>query len=236
MTTPITDWVTATLVLGMAMIAAGTWLSFFFGARSPGRRDASAVAVLGVVLLAWLAAAMLLGLHGFFEPRSRARIPHIALGFTPILAGLAAYAAFKPVRDAVRGVQPHLVIGVQVYRILGFVFLALYAVGRLPGIFAVPAGVGDILIGATAPVAALLVWKKHRWGKTLAMIWNVVGIYDLIQAVALGFLTAPSQYQLLAFNAPNFAIGAYPLVVVPTFAVPLSVLLHIVSLRRMALT
>lgn len=110
-------------------------------------------------------------------------------------------------------------------------FLVLYAQGRLPGIFAVPVGVDDILIGVAAPVAALLVLKEHRWGKRLAILWNVGGIIDLVLAVVLGFLTSPSRYQLLAFNAPSFAIGVFPLVVVRTFAVPPSILLHVVSLR-----
>jgi len=38
-------------------------------------------------------------------------------------------------------------VGVQVYRALGLIFLVLYAGGYLPGLFAWPAGVGDILVG-----------------------------------------------------------------------------------------
>jgi hypothetical protein len=233
MKTPLPDWIEATLIVGMVVTAAGSWLVFFFGARTLGRRGTNAAAILGVVLLAWLAAALLLGLRGFFEPSLQTRFPHIALGFAPILAGLAAYAAFKPLRDAIRAARPDMVIGVQIYRVFGFLFLVFYAQSRLPGVFALPAGVGDILIGVTAPLVAVLLWKGHPWGKRLAIIWNVAGIYDLVQAVALGFLTAPSRYQLLAFNMPNFAIGAFPLVVIPTFAVPLSTLLHIASLKRL---
>ena len=115
----------------------------------------------------------------------------------------------------------------------GNLFLVLYAQSKLPGVFALPAGVGDIVIGVTAPLVAMLICKGHPWEKRLAIIWNVTGIYDLVQAVALGFLTAPSRYQLLALNAPNFAIGAFPLVIIPTFGVPLSMLLHIVSLKQL---
>jgi uncharacterized membrane protein len=230
MTSLVPDWITVTIALGAAVIAAGTWLVFFFAARSSGRRSWNVMVALGLGLLAWLAIALLLGFRGFFEARSSARFPHIALGFAPILGGLAAYVTFKPIRDVVRAAPPHLVLGIQAYRILGFVFLVLFAKGRLPGIFALPAGVGDMIVGVTAPLVAFLVWKDHRWGKRLAAIWNVAGIYDLVQAVVFGFLTAPTRYQLLAFNAPNFAIGAFPLVLVPTFAVPLSILLHIVSL------
>ncbi|MGA2974371.1 MAG: hypothetical protein ABSF77_03595 [Spirochaetia bacterium] len=160
----------------MVVTTAGTWLVFFKEALAAGR-SGSTIAVLGAVLLAWLATAIMLGLHGFFEPRYRARVPHIALGFVPIVAGVAACAAFKPLRHAVNAVRPHLLIGVQAYRILGSVFLVFLAQRRLPAIFALPAGVGDLLVGVTAP-----------------------------------------------------------LVVVPTFAVPLSMLLHFVSFggpRRM---
>lgn len=106
MTPPVSDWITATLILGMVVTAGGTWLVFFFGARLPGRKGAIAVAVAGVGLLAWLAASVLLGLYGFLGPNHRARFPHIALGFTPILVGLAAYAVFTPLRDAVRRYNP----------------------------------------------------------------------------------------------------------------------------------
>ena len=52
----------------------------------------------------------------------------------------------------------------------------------------------------------------------------------------MGALTSPGRIQLLASEAPNSLISAYPLVMIPTFAVPVSVILHgltIWKLRRM---
>jgi hypothetical protein len=39
--------------------------------------------------------------------------------------------------------------------------------------------------------------------------------------------------QLLALDNPNLLITAYPLVMVPAFAVPLAIMLHILSLRQL---
>jgi hypothetical protein len=52
-------------------------------------------------------------------------------------------------------------------------------------------------------------------------------------AVTCGFLTAPSVFQQLALNDPNTAITRFPFVLIPTFAVPLSIILHIFVLARL---
>jgi hypothetical protein len=41
---------------------------------------------------------------------------------------------------------------------------------------------------------------------------------------------------MLAFDAPNELISAFPLVMVPVFLVPLSILLHLASLKKLRQT
>jgi hypothetical protein len=68
--------------------------------------------------------------------------------------------------------------------------------------------------------------------------WNLFGHTDLVVAMTAGFLTSPSPFQLFAFDLPNELISEFPLVLVPVFLVPVSVLLHLASLtklRRVAL-
>ena len=36
-------------------------------------------------------------------------------------------------------------VGFQVYRVLGFVFLVLWAAGQAPSVWALPVGIGDVL-------------------------------------------------------------------------------------------
>jgi hypothetical protein len=68
------------------------------------------------------------------------------------------------------------------------------------------------------------------------MAWNVLGILDLVVAVGTGFLTSPSPFQQLSLDAPNELISAFPLVMVPVFAVPVSILLHLMSLMKLRRT
>jgi hypothetical protein len=52
-------------------------------------------------------------------------------------------------------------------------------------------------------------------------------------AITMGAMTSPGWPHLLAFDAPNLLISAYPLVMVPTFAVPLALMLHGLVLLRL---
>jgi hypothetical protein len=65
------------------------------------------------------------------------------------------------------------------------------------------------------------------------MWWNILGLTDLIIAVATGIASSPSRIQVTAFDQPNVLIAMYPLVLVPVFLVPLWILLHIASLAKL---
>lgn len=56
-----------------------------------------------------------------------------------------------------------VLIGVHTWRILGIVFLWGMTQGLLDPAFAIPAGIGDILIGVTAIPFAIFLWKGYSW-------------------------------------------------------------------------
>ena len=144
----------------------------------------------------------------------------------PLAIGAVAIALFEPLRRLLSDpdVQPAL-IAVQTYRVVGGVFLVLLALGALPALFAISAGAGDVLIGLTAVAAA----RSIRGGQVgRAVLWNALGLLDLVVAVGLGV-----TLQLVATTPGTAPLTVLPLVLVPTFAVPLSILLHVVSLRSL---
>jgi hypothetical protein len=96
-----------------------------------------------------------------------------------------------------------------------------------------PAGLGDVLVGALAIPVALYVNSGARGGRRAAVGWNLLGIADLVNALTLGFLSTPGSFQMLAFDNPNRLAGTFPLVMIPAFAVPLSLILHGLSLWQM---
>ena len=109
----------------------------------------------------------------------------------------------------------------------------LYAGGMLPGLFALPAGLGDVLVAILAPIVALAYARNPSQSTGSVLAWNLLGIADLIVAVATGFATSPSPFQIAAFEAPNELIGTFPLVLIPVYLVPLWIVLHMASLAKL---
>lgn len=230
------DFITASLLgENLAIIAA-----LLFGLRQSlvradwpaGRRD-DILRWAGAILIAWFGAAVAASWLGFFKGAA-GRPPTIELGvFLPIIVGAITLWRSATIRRIVDAVPQSFVVGLQLYRVMGVVFLVLLQQDALPGAFALPAGAGDAFVGLTAPIVALLQARGYRHAATLVLAWNLFGLLDLVVALGTGFLTSPSPLQLLSMDAPNPLISAFPLVTIPVFAVPLAVLLHIVSLTKL---
>jgi hypothetical protein len=118
-----------------------------------------------------------------------------------------------------------LLIAVQTYRIGGIAFLWGMTQGILDPSFAIPAGVGDTLIGLTAIPFAIFLWKGYSWSKYAIVVWTILGIADLVNAVTLGRITSPD------FSSSTMA--TFPWILVPTVGVPLGLALHGITLYRL---
>lgn len=188
------------------------------------------------VLIGWFALSSTLGVLDVYEAVAD-RVPTIQYGILlPILIGGVVMARFSAVGRVLDAVPLQWLTGVQLYRALGGIFLVLYGAGQLPGLFAWPAGLGDVLVGVLAPVVALAYARGPGNNGDLVAAWNIFGLFDLVVAVGCGFATSPSPVQLAAFDRPNELITAFPLVLIPTYLVPVSVLLHLVSLAKLRRT
>src|ERR671915_1070997 len=118
-----------------------------------------------------------------------------------------------------------LLIAVNTWRMVGVAFLWGMTQGILDPSFAIPAGIGDILIGVTAIPFAIFLWKGYSWSKYALVVWSVLGIADLVNAVALGVITNPD------FRSSTMA--TFPWILIPTVAVPTALVLHGIVLYRL---
>jgi hypothetical protein len=189
----------------------------------------------GGAVLAWLVLAFTLAKQGIFETDATTTMPP-PIGpaiVIPTVIG-CALLALAPVRRVIARIPLHWLVGVQAYRVAGGLFLVAHLQGDVPAEFALPAGIGDVLVGIAAPFVALALARggiERAWPKVVA--WCTLGILDLVAAITLGFLSAPSAFQQLALDEPNAAITSYPLVLIPTFGVPASLILHVYVLARL---
>jgi hypothetical protein len=187
----------------------------------------------GGLLAVWLAAVVVLSATGALAGRPGTPPLPIAISFAaPLVLFFAALRLSRSFRELVLTADLRLITGIQAWRFLGLGFLALYALNVLPGEFALPAGIGDIAIGLTAPWIVAALTRQPSFATSIRFrVWNVLGILDLVSAVGTGALGA-----VLATGAPGeittVAMSQLPLALVPIYLVPIFLMLHVSALLQ----
>ena len=181
----------------------------------------------------WFLLILALGAAGaFVGPPGTPPLP-IAIGVaTPLVVFFASLRLWQPFREFVLSIDLRLVAGIQAWRWAGLGFLSLYAHNVLPAVFALPAGLGDMAIGVTAPWMTLALIRQPGFAASGTFIrWNVLGILDLVIAVSIGTVST-----LFSTGAPGeisaAAMATLPLLLIPAFLVPLFLMLHTVALMQ----
>lgn len=122
----------------------------------------------------------------------------------------------------------HWLVGLQIIRVIGGVFLIEMTRGNVPAIFAWPAGVGDILVGI---VAAAVLWR-YRADKVIpakaVYLVLVLGITDFALAFFFGITSSNSPVQLF-FPDPSSRLIWFPTGMIPLYLVPYSICFHTLS-------
>jgi hypothetical protein len=213
-----------TLILLQVMVQSISstlqWIGFYTGIRAlpdDKTRQRRWIICSAVAFIAWLFGVVLLASNNVF--RNDVLPPRIPLALVATLLVGYLFLLSRSFRGIVAGIPQHWLIAIQTFRILGVVFLIRYFQGELPAIFAIPAGVGDVLTGALAPLVAYWWWVSKPYARGATIAWNLFGMADLVNAVALGVLTGGGAGGIV-----------FPIVLVPIYAVPRAFLIHSYSL------
>jgi hypothetical protein len=217
-------------IIEVVAIAVATCVVLYLGAIHAhlSRRQAVRLAVgAAVVFGGWYTISAVIAAHGGYHTRLGRGVPWLPVAFLGFLGVLLVLARIPAARRALaapgmtgRLLAPHW------FRVGGLVFVTAMVLGRLPALFALPAGLGDIAVGIGAAVLGRrLALGEGRRG----IVWlHISGMTDLLVALTLGGLTA---YHLVNVTPPGDLISEFPLALIPTAAVPLLFALHITSLR-----
>jgi hypothetical protein len=181
----------------------------------------------------WLSIAWAGAINGIFLP-GRVPLPLLPVAiFLPVIVGVPLLLRSKRVGQVLDAMPATWLIALQLYRVLGSAFLIGWANGVMPGIFALPAGIGDVLSGLFAVPVAITLASGTLESRKAAVAWNIFGLIDFTIAIGIGLLTAPGPFQLIVPSIPSATAGIYPTVLIPAFAVPSSIMLHALSLRQL---
>ncbi|HIC82441.1 MAG TPA: hypothetical protein EYH07_01190 [Kiloniellaceae bacterium] len=122
----------------------------------------------------------------------------------------------------------HWLIGLQVWRVIGGVFLIEMAGRNIPGVFAYPAGIGDMMVALVA--AAVLLAYRHRDAIPRAAILTVLvlGVADFTSAFFFGFTSSEGPQQIFFPEVINNSL-MFPTGMIPLFLVPYAIFFHTLS-------
>jgi hypothetical protein len=194
-------------------------------------RDSWVALVSGIVLTGWATVTALLARRGFFLQTDPYSLPPIGITLVLVLVVLSVCLLASPSLRRLLTNQRNLIL-LNLWRLVGVVFLMLMANRQMPALWALPAGIGDVIVGAAAPWIARDVETPQ--GRRRAIVFNLFGMADLVVAVGLGTMTSPGPAQIFQTTPTSELVTQFPLALVPTFLVPLAFVLHVVSLWQLS--
>lgn len=195
-----------------------------------GRR----LALLSGLLIIWFAAAYAIGAgHLLVNTQSSFFFPIAITAIVPVALFLALYGLSTRFRTFVLSQDIQMLTMVQHWRVIGFVFLALYAFGILPGLFAWPAGLGDVALG----IAALFVVQRMRRDADFVLTrgylrFHLLGLLDFAVAIFTAALATGAFPELVAGGVTSAPMDVWPLNIFPSFLVPAFIILQLTAILK----
>ncbi len=199
-------------------------------------RKAILAGLLGVQFIA----AYVMGTGGWLVNDTGSLVPPVVVSaVVPVLLFLAAYALSPAFKRFILSQDIRTLTMLQLWRVVGFVFLPLYAFDILPGLFAWPAGLGDVAVGLTAAVVVARIDRNPDYVKSSGIVWfHLMGLFDFAVAIVTAALAAGALPQMISNGVTSAPLDVWPLNIFPNFLVPafiiaqLTVLLNVYALRR----
>jgi hypothetical protein len=142
-------------------------------------------------------------------------VPLVGVLFaTPLLTALAFWLAVPRFRAALMAIPMPLLIGLNIARVFGGLFLLLAAAGRLSGPFPYFAGLGDVITSLLAFRLALTAMRGGQMKDGRIAAWNRFGALDLVRHAVSALVPGSDRAGAILFGDPRHRGG-------PAFGAPI---------------
>jgi hypothetical protein len=198
---------------------------------TPARSRNIQLGVFGFYIL-YLAYTSLLSLNGVFYVVS---LPPRVMLFTSIPLIILLFVIVwnaKLFKQLLRSTKLESLIALHVFRLLGIFFLLLYFYHLLPRAMAFSAGIGDIITAILALPVARMVAKGKPGSITVAYVWNIFGILDIISLLTIVAISA-KQAVGGTVEREDMEMTMFPFVWFPAFAPATILFLHAAIFRKL---
>ena len=123
-------------------------------------------------------------------------------------------------------------VGIHIFRLIGSIFLILLFHELLPPVFALLAGIGDIITALTSILVANAIKNKKTYARRLTYIWNTFGLIDILATAILAIVFTKISIDTGSLGVDILA--EFPFCFVPAFAPPTIIFLHLLVYRKLS--
>jgi hypothetical protein len=183
----------------------------------------------------WLGTTLILAERGYLAPSRGLPFALLACIIAPQVGFWLCYLFVGRFRKYVLELDMTFLVSVQSWRVVGLALFFLWSYGLLRGGFAVPAAIGDIIVGVGAVFVGLRVARRQSGWQRHVIALSVLGLGDFVFAIWAANFAGP-----LSFNPPpadaslvTGILTRLPLAVIPAFLVPAFSLAHYAALAQL---
>jgi hypothetical protein len=187
------------------------------------------------IIAGWLALLAIVSFTGFFLD-FMSLPPRIMFAIVPPLIIILLFVFSGWLDKLLLSLPSSWLITPQCFRILMEIILWLLFIENIIPIQMTFEGYNfDVIVGLTAPIISYLCFSQNRPLKTLAIVWNIIGLLVLINIVVIANISTPSTLRVFMNEPANTIIGYFPFIWLPGFVVPMALFMHLASLRQLVL-
>lgn len=117
-------------------------------------------------------------------------------------------------------------IGLHIFRLIGGTFLLLWGYGKLPKVFGLIPGLGDIFTAIASIYAA-----KKSTNRKLVLAWNVFGLLDILATTSLAMILTKKAIETGSLGVE--ILTTIPFCLIPAFAPATIIFLHFIVFQKL---
>jgi hypothetical protein len=183
----------------------------------------------------WLGTTLILAERGYLAPSRGLPFALLACIIAPQVGFWLCYLFVGRFRKYVLELDMTFLVSVQSWRVVGLALFFLWSYGLLRGGFAVPAAIGDIIVGVAAVFVGLRVARRQSGWQRHVIALSVLGLGDFVFAIWAANFAGPLSFDPPPADASLVTgiLTRLPLAVIPAFLVPAFSLAHYAALAQL---
>ncbi len=201
--------------------------------KATPRKTKFTTTIVGTVIIFWLFITALGAFYGFFED-FEARPPRLLILFAVNALAIILLFSTRKSRELIQKLPITILTFIHIIRVpVELVLWWLANEGMLDHKLTFQGSNFDILMGITAPFAAVFMLGLKSKSHFAAIVWNLWGIVMLANIVTMAVRATPYFFNPEIFEQPNIAVFYFPFIWLPGFVVPAVLFSHLTSLYQL---